>query len=387
MLARDRRAGRLRQLSGRAGCIRSDRREGCTFDAAYTGYALGLGETLDGPGMIVSPDGRSLYVTTLHGILAFARDPATGAIRRLAGTRGCLDTSRRACVHLRGMTSPTLLVAAGNRIVYAFGTRPQGRFERGALVALSRNPATGGVSELHGKGGCANAGGSDGCAAVPCLETETALSLSNDRSHLYAGSTGSLDSEDTGSGMLSTFGVSRTGALSLIGCAQRAEAISDLVAEPTGNAVLVSTKFANRGSGESSATVDLYRPTPSGQLLPERSLICAADPPRPCPIPFGPGAARLAITPDGKTLYYASGALATLRVARDSLTPLAGHWGCLFPTRLNYLPPRYCARGGQPIGYDMAVSPDGRDLYVSTRGYNDIPPHLGSGIETFSIQR
>lgn len=355
---------------------------------AYTGYALGWGE-LDGPGMIVSPDGRSLYVTTLHGVLAFARDRATGAIRPLAGAHGCLDTSRRACGQLRGVRSPTLLLAAGNRIVYAFGVQPDGRFESGALVALARNPATGGLSELPGKQGCANAGGSDGCGAAPCLYTETALALSHDRSHLYVGSGGSFDPESTGAGSVSTFGISRTGGLSLVDCAQRAEAISDLLADPTGTAVLASTFIANRGTGQAAATVDLYGPDPSGQLAPGRSLICAYTSPLPCQIPFGPSAARLAITPDGKTVYYSNGAIATLRAGPDSLTPLPGHWGCLFPARVNVSrprPPRYCARSGQSLGYDEAVSPDGRNLYSDTLPYIGGLPYHG-GIEAFSIQR
>lgn len=392
VLSRDRRTGRLRQLSGRAGCIRSDRRAGCAFDPELrgpgmwhaSGYALGWGE-LDGPGMIVSPDGRSLYVTTLHGILAFARAPATGAVRRLAGAQGCLDISRRACGRLRGLTSPTLLLPAGNRM-YAFGTQPNGRFEGGALVALARDPATGRLTELSGKQGCANAGGSDGCHAAPCLYTEAALAMSHDGSQLYVGSGGSFDPESAGVGSVSTFGISRTGALSLIGCAQRAEAISDLVAGPTGNAVLASTFIADRGSGLSSATVDLYQPAPNAQLLPTRSLVCAYVPPRRCQIPFGPSAARLAITPDGKTVYYSMGAIATLRAGPDSLTPLPGHWGCLFPARVNfYTPPRHCARAGQRIGYEEAISPDGRSLYVDTVGFTSGLPYHG-GIETFSIQ-
>lgn len=393
VLSRDRRTGRLRQLSGRAGCIRSDRRGGCTFDPelrgpgmwAYTGYALGWGE-LDGPGMIVSPDGRSLYLTTLHGILAFARDPATGAVRRLGGADRCVDVSRRACGRLRGMTSPTLLLAAGNRIVYAFGTQPNGRFVRGAVVALAREPATGALTELSGQQGCANAGGSVGCAAVPCLYNEAALALSDDGSQLYVGSGGDFDPESTGLGALSTFGISRTGALSLVGCAGRAEAISDLVADPTSNAVLASTFIANRGnSGEAAATVDLYQPAPGGPLLPQRSLACAHTMPRPCPIPFGPSAARLVITPDGKTLYYSNGAIATLRAGPGSLAPLSGRPGCLFPARDVNPPPGNCARSGQTIGYDQAVSPDGRNLYVDTLPYNGGLPYHG-GIETFAIQ-
>ena len=337
--------------------------------------------------MIVSRDGRSLYVTTLHGILAFARDRATGAVRRLAGVQRCLDISRRACGRLRGLTSPTLLLAAGNRIVYAFGTQPNGRFEGGALVALTRDPVTGRLTELSGKQGCANAGGSDCCDANPCLYSKAALAVSHDGSQLYVGSGGSFDPESAGVGSVSTFGISRTGALSLIGCAQRAEAISDLVAEPAGNAVLASTFIADRGSGQSSAIVDLYQPAHSAQLLPTRSLVCAYDWPRPCQIPFGPSAARLAITPDGKTVYYAMGAIATLRAGPDSLTPLPGRWGCLFPARVNSdTAPRHCAHAGQRIGYEEAVSRDGRSLYVDTLGSKPGLPYHG-GIGTFSIQR
>jgi len=267
--------------------------------------------------------------------------------------------------------------------VYVSGSLPQGRGEGGALVALARNSVTGGLSELPGQGGCANGSGSEGCAAVRCLGTEMTLALSHDRSHLYAGSTDSLDPESTGSGMLGTFWTSRTGAASFIRCAQRDEAISSLVARPTDTSVFVSTFSADRGTGVSSATIDLYRPASGGQLLPDRSLVCAGH--QPCPIPFGPSSSRMAITPDGMTVYYSSSfdGIATLRAGPRSLAPLAGHWGCLFPNTLVYLFPRYCAHAGQVIGPDMVVSPDSRNLYVGTVGSG--MPYNG-GIETFTIQ-
>jgi hypothetical protein len=70
------------------------------------------------------------------------------------------------CVRLRGMTAPTALLAAGNDTVYVAGTVPNGRLEVGALVALVRNRASGGLSEVPGTRGCLNGSGSHGCAAV-----------------------------------------------------------------------------------------------------------------------------------------------------------------------------------------------------------------------------
>jgi hypothetical protein len=50
------------------------------------------------------------------------------------------------------------------------------------------------------------------------------------------------------------------------------------------------------------------------------------------------------------------------------------------------MPPARCAQTGQDIGIDLAVSPDGRNLYVGTLGDSSSDYYAG-GIEAFSITR
>lgn len=119
--------------------------------------------------------------------------------------------------------------------------------------------------------------------------------------------------------------------------------------------------------------------------MPERELVCAGYR---CPIQFGPEPARLAITPDGATAYYSGfpDGIAVLRAGSGSLVPLPGRWGCIVRRR-PFAPWPHCVRAGQPIGSDMSVSPDGRNLYVATSGTGRNGLAFSGGIEAFKIQR
>lgn len=88
VLARDPQTGGLSQPSGAAGCLAIGAAEGC-------GRAIGLNGAR---GLAVSPDGRTLYAGAFSdsAITAFRRDPATGALRQLAGKAGCLSYARTA---------------------------------------------------------------------------------------------------------------------------------------------------------------------------------------------------------------------------------------------------------------------------------------------------
>jgi DNA-binding beta-propeller fold protein YncE len=367
VLARSSRDGRLRQLTGPSGCVRSDGRRGCLRVAG-----------LDGLGAIaVSPDGRSVYVTTAHGILAFTRNRQTGAIRPLGGRGGCIDAQRRSCQPLRGITEPSQLVGAGAGTLYASGS--------GGVAAFVRNRVTGAVAQVPGAGGCLNDSGSQGCALAPCIYAETTVTLSTNRHYLYVGSTNSLDVEATAPGEVATFTeTGATGALAYLGCATTTTAPTALVTRPNLDSVFVMNLYGNRGTGRASETLDLYAPNTSGQLSPQRTLVCLAYG---CPIGLGPATAALAMTPDGNTAYAAFfyGGVAALRVGATTASPLPGHSGCVVSSNA-YMPPARCARAGQQIGQDLTVSPDGRNLYVGTLG-GSIGNYYAGGVETFVVQR
>ena len=97
VFARDANGG-LRQLPGAAGCVSTVTR-GCS-------RARGLGEPFEVTELLLTRDGRHVYLVTDSGITAFARRRANGTLVQLAGTRGCVHRSGRGCAHARGNFAP-----------------------------------------------------------------------------------------------------------------------------------------------------------------------------------------------------------------------------------------------------------------------------------------
>jgi len=94
--------------------------------------------------VLVSPDGRSVYVASADpgAVLAFTRDPASGALRQIAGPGGCLVAFAIAgCTtapELRGARALSLAPGARELDVAAPGAD--------AVVPLTRDPASGALS-------------------------------------------------------------------------------------------------------------------------------------------------------------------------------------------------------------------------------------------------
>jgi 6-phosphogluconolactonase (cycloisomerase 2 family) len=364
VLARDPVTGRLHQV----GCLRRDGRQGCRRAARL----------IDPGAIAVSPDGRSVYVTTQTGILAFARNRRTGALR----AAGCLDSGAApGCGGLRAPTNPTELLAAGNGTVYATGPTTDGQGNlTGALAVLTRNPHT---AALH-QAACLDDDGSHSCGVSLCIDQITVMALARNGTRLYTGASDSLSPEDTAPGDVATFArTPGTGALNWLGCNTRRAAVSDVRPVPHSSRVLVATLYGNRGLGTAGGSLDLYRPGPGGVLGRVRTLACVRH--APCPVPYYIGPARLAITPAGDTAFVSMifGGITVLHVGPHAVSQLAGRSGCVISAS-HYMPPHGCALEGPEIGADMAVSPDGRDLYVGTLGSSSSQYYRG-GVETFAI--
>jgi 6-phosphogluconolactonase (cycloisomerase 2 family) len=94
----------------------------------------------------VSPDGRSVYaVTEEFDVHAFARDPATGALTRIAGKRGCFAYAK-GCAPLKGVSAPEdVRVSPDGRYVY---------FAAAEGVSVLRRAADGGLSQMKRKAAC-----------------------------------------------------------------------------------------------------------------------------------------------------------------------------------------------------------------------------------------
>ncbi len=115
-LVRDPVSGALAQPAGAAGCIASADAQGC----ASTHSAM------PSPGGIeVSRDGRNVYSVQINGlggdgVVAFARNPATGELTQLPGPAGCIahNPPQTGCADSEGLTATAIALSRDGRNAY-----------------------------------------------------------------------------------------------------------------------------------------------------------------------------------------------------------------------------------------------------------------------------
>jgi DNA-binding beta-propeller fold protein YncE len=150
---RDPVTGVLGQVPGEAGCLASDRRDGCAFGRHLGTYPENV------PGIAVSPDGRSAYAvfTTVSsgglvsgGLGVYRRDPSTGALTELPGPRGCLSAhGRGGCTPARAVAYPhSVTVSTDGRNVYVSA------FNSHSVAVFLRPPGGGALRQPGGSLGC-----------------------------------------------------------------------------------------------------------------------------------------------------------------------------------------------------------------------------------------
>lgn len=179
VFARSRRSGRLRQLSGQAGCVGAGGREGCA-------PSRGLGELTGVSSVSLSADGRYAYVASrgLQGLTVFARNRRSGALAQLPGPAGCVNPAgHEGCAIGRGLRdSFDVAVSPGGRHVYAVSRDSQ------AVAVFARDPATGALAQLAGAAGCVSQEEREGCARGRVLQHPLALTVSRDGRNVYVAS-------------------------------------------------------------------------------------------------------------------------------------------------------------------------------------------------------
>ena len=195
------RTGALHQL----GCLGPTTRGACV-----------AGRALDGPeSVVVSPDGRNVYVGSSGGIAVFARVARTGILRQLTGSAGALrepgvlalavSPDGRNVYAVSGPNDHELLLAfrrngsgaltkvgapatrfVGPGFCYSLATSADGRSlyvgSCGDLTVFSRN-ASGGLTQTQ----CIDASGTPGhgCRGDTGTEPQTSIALSRDGRNLY----------------------------------------------------------------------------------------------------------------------------------------------------------------------------------------------------------
>jgi hypothetical protein len=195
ILARNLGSGALSQLPGPAGCV---------APAAYPGCLVARGLTDGTSSVVISPDGRHLYVAgedftgaAPHGgtIAAFARDAATGSLTQLPGESGCLTVDgREGCRSARPLGAwppdlPELAMSPDGRNAYAPFVSARGL--SGGIVAFSRDPATGALVRLQGEQGCLSQRRTAGCQRGRALEYPTGIAVSADGRNVYVSASNS----------------------------------------------------------------------------------------------------------------------------------------------------------------------------------------------------
>jgi len=379
---RDPATGALTQPVGPQGCVTTT---GASLDGGPGSCAIGRGVgQATGQGLTFSPDGRFLYTANQSlGIAVFARDPDTGALTQLPGTRGCYTTDG-ASEHGAGTCRVmpilhdgvwTLTMGPGGHQLYS------AQVGSNKLVTLDRDTTTGDLTYA----GCLATYADDGCTAGRQVGYGQRLSITPDGRHAYTAqynrdgvavldrdpATGQLSQPAGAAGCVSTDGSDGGGVANVCGVGRAIDGAIDTMLSLDGRTLWVYS-YGDMG-------IATFRVTPETGALTQLAGTTG------CVTLDGSGGCAdarglnptygLTLSPDGGTLYGSVyGGLVAFSVDAETgqLTQLPGTDGCLtFDTLGNPSDPTENAAGTcggslrLPDAYSssIAISPDGNSLY------------------------
>jgi DNA-binding beta-propeller fold protein YncE len=179
---RDPKTGRVTPRSGAQNCYKDT--------SAPVGVACTTVRAMHNPlGVIVSPDGKNVYVAShgSSGVTIFDRNNSTGRLTQKPLTEGCLGAAA-GCKPGRALASVlNLFLSPDGENIYA--TAQTGG---GAIAILNRTASNGQLSQLQSIDGCVTESGDDGagndCADGTAISTAYQLTVSPDGKHLFGAS-------------------------------------------------------------------------------------------------------------------------------------------------------------------------------------------------------
>jgi DNA-binding beta-propeller fold protein YncE len=340
-LNRNTTTGALTQPAGTAGCVSEDGTGPCA-----DGHGLGFPV-----GVAVSPDGKSVYVASYPWSVArFNRNTTTGALTQPAGTAGCVSRDPSdPCALGYGLGGAfDVVVSPDGKSVYVAA------YSDGDLVRFNRNTTTGALSQPGGGAGAIGALDPHGVAVSPDGKSVYAASLLKSAVVRFT---------RTSAGALTWAGCVVEDPNQLGGCADGhgLSGAHDVAVSPDGKSVYAASNNAVARFNRNLTTGAITQPAGTAGCVSEDGTGPCAD-----------GHAlnfpsRLALSPDGKSLYAAvqsSDAVARLNrnTTTGALTQPAGAAGCVSETGAGP-----CANGhalSGPLGVGM--SPDGKSVYVAS---------------------
>ncbi len=361
--------GELSQKPGTAGCVS----ETGTGGACQNGRALQAAF-----GVVASPDGKSLYVasSSSDAVAVFDRDPVSGALTQKGGTAACVseDGTGGLCQNGTALDGASgAAVSPDGKSVYVASE------DSGAAAIFDRDPATGALSQKPGTAGCVSDDGMGGlCQNGAALDFANNLSVSPDGKSVYAVSrvshavavfdrnpaTGALSQKPGSAGCVSEDG---TGGLCQNGTA---------LLNPFGVTVSPDGKSLYTASQDSDAVAIFDRDPATGAVTQKPGAAgCVSEDGTGGVCQDGTaldGAVGVAASPDGQSVYSASGFSGAVAIFdRDpntgALTQKPGTAGCISDDGSG----GFCENGTALDGaVGVAASPDGQSVY-SASGFSD----------------
>jgi DNA-binding beta-propeller fold protein YncE len=172
--------GAISQPSGKAGCISQTGAGPCA-----NGHALsppsGLAVSRNGKSIYVTSYYRTGSSYT-GAVARLDRNPATGAISQPSGKAGCVsDKGAGNCARGHALRIPQgVVVSPDGKSLYVAS------YKSDAVARLNRNPLTGAISQPTGKAGCVSQTGAGPCAQGHALHGPAWVAISADGKSIYA---------------------------------------------------------------------------------------------------------------------------------------------------------------------------------------------------------